>query len=519
LVEKCLFLPPVSIEFEGERLGGDPAALDRPSIRRSSIELNNSTRVSIEKILGQKLSSTPMIERLPLDLTAVSPVPELKGQLAAVFVSGEGLRKALEPAPALRHIGFSDAKLLELRMSGTSIELYCSRQFGGFSDNEERVARLVDAAMQDPSIPSSQKEELRVVLKALQQKRSGATTQPGLNAVHRIGDLLKEENEDDSTSPFQNYEFGVGHNGIRISGSLLTSPPHFSTAVGTRGFLYGVLHLADRLRPDVSVSREALRGIHWNVHSAVMLAVFRALGSAGEDTAGWQIGNILPEPPRLRDGVELAMILEDPLLLQNGGWRCERIINTTAGRKSVTEIREAHAAGEQITLTSVPTPRWLVQSTNRYQFDFLALCASALLQVEFGLTWFRDSNSRKWACIIRSTDPPPISDGLKLFPPLFFIPFEGSGLLKRFDGTLNADHPFSLWLVERAPALRRTQPGVLSQLRSTLSRNVRDSEEIVITVNALLDQLRNLDPRNPPPRGVYLTLKDIETKAVSRYNE
>jgi hypothetical protein len=125
-----------------------------------------------------------------------------------------------------------------------------------------------------------------------------------------------------------------------------------------------------------------------------------------------------------------------------------------------------------------------------------------------GLEWVRDSTSGEWSLVVRNAEPPPIPRGLEIFPPLFFVPFADSTSLANNRRALNANHPFSRWLIDRAPVLHQTVPGLLLALRRALTDYYHGNP--AKAVNAVLDRFREIEPMNAPTRSVSVKPKDFE---------
>jgi len=110
-------------------------------------------------------------------------------------------------------------------------------------------------------------------------------------------------------------------------------------------------------------------------------------------------------------------------------------------------------------------------------------------------------------------DPLPITEGHKLFPPLTFIHFRETRLLRSVNvPVINMDHKFAAWLLERAPEIIKRYPGLFERIRSDLRQNWHwypDSRDALNRLNASLDRLRELHPSVRPPKNLVLTEADI----------
>jgi hypothetical protein len=514
VIEKYVFAPPVSVEFEHEHLGGDPSVLvDRPWLAPRTVPLEPEEQSMIEATVGRELPDPVTLRILPLDLTKASPHPEVAGQLVAVFPSGgEALRRALQPGAALRAIELEDVKTVGLSRYGydwenREITLEYDRVVRGPWGPEEAL-RTIKAALESVRDTAERAELTRAlehVRRRLTEAEEGHHDRPSLSMTDR----LRAVKVPDAVGPLSPRPIILSHNGVRVPDLSWTVPGvACETPDGTTGFLFGCVQLSDRLRPDVSISRDTLRGVAWNIHSAVTLALLRALDQAGEDLAAWSLNDLLQLPPSAE---ELGVMLDDPLFLREDGWLSIPIIDVGTGRRSILQMRQAVASGKRIVLPEIQTMELLGSTTYAAGSSyFLLLCAQGLLQTNLQLAWVRDGHSANWSCVVHSADPPALPEGLRLFPPLFFVPYEGSRLLREGFRALNLHHPFSQWLVQAAPSLRRTYPELLSALREALSQSFLDSaDETATHVNAILDRLRQLEPAGPLPRIAYLKAVDL----------
>jgi hypothetical protein len=268
------------------------------------------------------------------------------------------------------------------------------------------------------------------------------------------------------------------------------------------------------------------------VESAIVLAILRALDHAGVNPAAWRLGELFEPTVRLWE-LDLGVMLDDPLLFQGNCWPSAPIIQAEGGQLSLQEIRAAHIAGEEVVVFPegrFPTGRPIDRFRSRGRF--LNSCAKALLQTGLQLVRIREGTTDEWRHVVRAAEVPQVREGLKLFPPLLFLPYEGSTLLWH-DGAINANHPFSRWLIEHAPALRKAYPALFSLLRGALPRHDMPSfisvptdrrivsvngdfstpRRITESINGVLDQLRTVDPGHSPSRTIYLKPEDFDQPA------
>jgi len=106
----------------------------------------------------------------------------------------------------------------------------------------------------------------------------------------------------------------------------------------------------------------------------------------------------------------------------------------------------------------------------------------------------------------------PVQSGELLFPPLTFLSFRGSSLLRSHGSYLNANHPFSAWLIDHAPELSDRYPGILEAIRKHLV-NVPEYRmkpgEAIEALSGALQRLGELAPHLRLPRAQFPKLSDF----------
>jgi hypothetical protein len=183
----------------------------------------------------------------------------------------------------------------------------------------------------------------------------------------------------------------------------------------------------------------------------------------------------------------LGRILQDPQISLRGAWADEQVIETTAGFRSLNEIRADASKGERVALKN----DLLRSSSYPYRPEFLLYCAATLIQI--GLTVELDVGDRT-ELVVRAADPPVLLDGQMHFPPLFFVSYRNSDLLLKSGYPLSLNHPFSRWLIDHAGELQDKYPGIFESLRTKTSSTSLPIDEL----NAALDRLRQIHPKLVP---------------------
>jgi len=433
LLQDCLAFPPVTVIFDNDPIGGDPALIDRPWFNRTSITLKPFEMDRISNVLdvdlpGIALREPLRVDIIPIDLSKHSPVPELKGQvvLAVLRPTMEwlALRKNL-----LKHT------FIRLDFRGYNLELH--------------IGPGVQIDQQAANIEIELPNEVLSIL--------------GLSGPEIAS---------------------VSHNGVKIPTNSFT----FRQVGGDHAsWIQGLISLADSLRPDISVSREVLRNVPWQVHSAANLGLYRALSEIGEDLRTHR--RELFASSLSRADYLLGDLLGDQFLYLDTAWPSLPILETDEGLLSVAEIQSA----------AKHKPIQIFRLTEKIShFDFLELCGAALVQLE--LDAYIDLE-RKGAILVSSGKPQTISESYKLFPPLTFLPFKNSSNF-RSGSVINSGHPFSVWLLEKAPEIASRYPGIFAQIRSSLLDKSYGSYYQTMHLNTLIDRLRMLDPSVRAPKNL-----------------
>ena len=436
--------PPVPVELDGERIGGNQAALVAlPWCERITVTLSPDWNERGRGVVDVEAAEAIQVDLLPIDLTKHSPTPELKGQI---------LLAILRPVPKLVRFPRKD-KELKWEDGTLVVQLYHNYEVG-------HSTLPID-------FPGA---ELTEVVRLLETGELAWLSHNGV-AV-----------------PTLRSELGLSPS--------LSAEPHWAQ---------GIIALADSLCPDLAVSRDALLGLPLRLYSVAGLALYRALHALGEDLRSNRrevFSRFLQGPT-----VTLRDLLEDEHIQVTGLWSQMPILGTDNSWRSIQDIRDAIGSGP-IDIIGLPL--------QGHDTNFLSWCAATLAQVglkvsaEFKL---RASDRVPVRVIAEEGDPAPVTEGHKLFPPLMFLPFRGSGHLRSSRvRVINADHPFAVWLLDRAPEIAARYPGLFERIRSDLRLNWYwdlDVSSALQRLNAALERLRKLHPSVRPSKKLVLTQEDI----------
>jgi hypothetical protein len=293
----------------------------------------------------------------------------------------------------------------------------------------------------------------------------------------------------------------LSHNGVTVPSIEVAELAIRQRFLRSSAWCQGIVALCDSLRPELSISRDTLISLPWAIYSAGGLALYLALRESGIDLRS-QHWELFSGDPGRGNSLALGRLLEDVHLTADNGWPSLPIIETEEGILSLKEIRE-EVQNRSVKVISLPFQR-------PGSGGFLAWCSAALVQtgLDAAVEWEGDGYCKP--NVIASGHCCGITEGHKLFPPLTFLPFIDSDHLGSQRSVLNLKHPFSTWLLEKAPAIATRYPGLFKQLRSTLlDRWFVSSPEAIKALNKILDRLRNLHTSVHPPRTLALKSEDF----------
>jgi hypothetical protein len=531
-----VFCPPVPVLLNGQPCGEAPLELletpllDRPKV----LDIGLPERLQEEEESYQEYGESYLAEELPylgplqvvllpLDLTHESPTPDLRGQFVAVFARNP------EYDPACRDLfaGWPAEALAQLPRKvrehlASCVDSYQVRFQVVASGLLLSVGRTLDEHAIDAAYDylRRSKRSCRYPLPTLTDGQAIEFDYPSdlrevLGRVRSSGDEYNETSYSTLLTvrlSFKELLAGApalvarltrsrgmwwGHNGVSLpSRAAMRGDRDMNLAWAENGpanlFLAGAICFQDGLRPDVSVSRDTLRGLPFELHSTIQLAVRRATATIGRSQAKFDDAlrrvanaNLLrlgPTTPLL-----LAWFRKDPLL-SDGHWSEEAVIeypSETAGPPGDQVATFASAADLRLHVqragpillrairfgdfgTLVGDEPALFGVTSSSRFGFSQNIFAALAQLELDLGWSaEDSYGQLW---IRSGERPRLPDGLDWFPPLFFVPYiDRVKLLRaRSYGPVNQSHPTARWLIANAQRLHDDLPAIFNRIGSAL---------------------------------------------------
>lgn len=531
-VDEYVFAPPVPVSVNGRPANARALQdAERPWLDRPVVV---SLRTDDQMLRGDAIPYLGGLQvvALPLDLSRTAAVTSVAGQLLAVAAlppeadidPGRDLLAGWPSEPAV-DMDLSDA-LHRIDYDVNGFGLRNPRDGEGaapilqlevgvwrwFSDS--RLAALTahpDPADTDASddIAGPEFERASAFLHSPPALRAAlrdmADDGGPLEAVYRYG--CEEIGMAAIRSRLTAHMGGLGwaHGGIVLPSSAAVDP----SGPDSQPSMLGVIHLQGPLRPDATVSRDAVRAVPLAVHSALHMAVrMAATGldappAALEQVMGASLINIRP-----RENCSTAVIGEDRLVAQ-GAWNREAVIPVAGGLMSVDELRAATSAGRRVPLRIAGPVTWEEGRSSTFHFyDFLPL---GLLQLFCGLSLEPVDET---CGVLFATESAGADRVSALLPPLYAVEFltvpaavaraplagRRPHMTPQPGACLNATHPLVRWVSDNTERLARDFAAPFNRVLRRAPW-VRDPNEI----NAALDRVANARTDIPaPPHAAYV---------------
>lgn len=511
ILERYVACAPVPVLFEGERVGGDPELLiDKPWCDAPiEVELTAEETAQLEHVLQQKLDRRPKVRMLPLDLSRHSPRAELRGQALLGYVD-------IDPEVKDAHRRRGGRIHVELGLKLSTVKGTAAlRLEASFEDQEQREQAERDVReVEEHRQPRFDRGRLEDAHDRLRNARRRANIDLDRTLAALAARLVAT-----GVLRAPKGHLWLAHNGIAVptSGSKnRTSWGGHFIPLGADETINDVwtrarVQLTDGLRPDVSVSRDELRGLSWETYSALQLAFRRAAMAHGDLRPRTYWGGFDSVVTDRRDFL-LGHLVRDPLLAGAGGWIDEAILEADGTPCRLEDLRQRAEENPNLRITS-PLGVDTVLSEEPYRsVDIVAVCTGVLIQM--GLDCELRLKDYGSALVVRSGARPQVARGQMLFPPMCFVPYRDSDLLRKGNLPMNQSHPFAQWLVERTPEIAEQFPGIFRALRAGLCKSIgyggkTDWEEHLVKLNATLDRLWELSVQLRPAKRFRLEMTDF----------
>ena len=258
-LERYLLCPPVSVEYEGESVGGDPKdLLETPWCDPVTIK---PTPAEIEALLGFWLPEAFRIELQPLDLTRYTPTKEFKAQVTlALLVLSKQLKSIAYELSAA-----SAADLSWNLDFHEDLQISIQADLGSTDFSHMNISNNAEQLMKALHNHRDQRDRVEVY-----------TTLPSFSDYIRASGRALLYPPQRVPGIFS--KLLVSHNGIRLPKAIehVQYPGRIDFNVKYPGAeartALGLISLTDRMRPNLSVDRERIRSLPWEIYSAAGLA-------------------------------------------------------------------------------------------------------------------------------------------------------------------------------------------------------------------------------------------------------
>jgi hypothetical protein len=482
-VDDCLFYPPVRVYVnDSERCSQRFFDLSEPILGAPvKYVVSSSKSGGLRARSGGLTISKVTLTALPVDLTKNSPTAQLQGQLIAIVPSVEpaegrsndvlglvpdaltqrippGLLAVLKRRPIKRTVSVDMLDTSEARISLTV-------RFDQFALN-----RLVEFLERHPEVLNEFKmiEPESILFDKLARPKGTIRSEVRHGLTVQLSDVI-------GANAIKNIPANwLGHNGVRVSVDLDNNGDYGSHGRLTlAGQLFlGAVCLSDDLRPEVSVSRDSIRFMPFDIHSAVRLAVRRSvvgyLGSENDFHAKFILGErIFPEVAMPM--VTAGDIAAEPLIEE---WCKEDII--PYGESSFVSYKQLRQAVVECTDDlGVEIGPWLSDSIyfGASRRGFYATLAMFLLERGFDLEIRPVGDPgyfRRLKFVARRLKSAQL-DGVDLLPPLAGVECGPSTLVIRPGMPANLANPIVRWYFENAKDLYLEYPAIFAQIKRALA--------------------------------------------------
>jgi len=302
-------------------------------------------------------------------------------------------------------------------------------------------------------------------------------------------------------------KISLSHNGIAILDNLEIDSYLFKRHDLLLGA--GTILLYDKLRPNISIARDTLKGLDWDTYSAFYFAFRKTL----KKMKRLKYFEELDKHPG-KESFMYGKIKNDPLLNSDKGWKVEKIIKVSGGYQSINQILKSDKTKHEIKIDNDQL-LYIDSTFFRKDFIFMKTLIAAIIQKNLNIVF----NPGEKNFLIKEGEPVMDGSNFDLFPPLFFVPYIDSKKLRKrkLNYPLNLNHNFSRWLVENSIPMSEKYPGIFYAFREHIATKMGDrflsnvdQEDIVKNVNILIDRLLELDESFDNKQDIRLKVEDFE---------
>jgi hypothetical protein len=460
-INQYITCSPIGIYYNGVKVGVDfDQALKQPLCLSQKVYFTNLEKEKLSIGLGIKIKGDVGIEIMPIDITRYSANPNLLGQLCAIKLIHNDKIFNDENIEWSFYVSVDDDHRLDI-----------SRKFK--CEKTNNLAEKLYHVNLKEIIPNAFSNEL--ISKIFNRHKGSYYYHNNI-----IGDLK------------------IIHNGINIPNEKSSETAdgifirnfHTSGKYGyslKRSGIFGLIYLQDELIPELTVSRNEIKKIGFNIFSNLYYASQELNNDKGFNFRfDYFRGN--------HDRFNFQEILEDENV-KNGLWDDTPIVQTKENNKSINQLKNE--------VKNFPIE--ISYSRNK---PFLSNLTSVLLSTNFKLQYiFTDDFEFSKLKITGVKLAQEHTYQPKNIRPLIFLDFDTAQIVAH-NGLINTRHWLTQWLLSNQIDLYEKFESLLIQLISSI---LHDN---ISLVNTILDHLRKCSSLNIP--NTKLTVNDFSPNGKSR---
>ncbi|MDR1200335.1 MAG: ATP-binding protein [Tannerellaceae bacterium] len=295
----------------------------------------------------------------------------------------------------------------------------------------------------------------------------------------------------------------ISHNGIFVP----TNHKEYNFEIENpirNGFLWCNIELKDALRPDLSLSRDELKGISWQIYSDIGLMIFKS-------TKHFLNGNMKIFKELIgHQNFLYGQMLEDKNIKLENGWNNEPIITTDKGILSINQIKKGIENGTIYIINNIVGIHRYNTIDPSEKPSFIDICRMAVLQRHLLIQY----DTPKDNLITKEMISPVIIEEFNLYPSLFFVEYDTDNILRNKNNPINKKHKFSIWLINNTIILSEKHPSLFENIKENLTirlgwENKANIETIIKNINEIMQRLRDINFEGNPPKSIFLTEEDF----------
>lgn len=278
----------------------------------------------------------------------------------------------------------------------------------------------------------------------------------------------------------------ISHNGILIANKN-KNPLKIEINYSDSFPIIGYLELSDKLRPNLSISRNYIHSIPWSIWSTLNYTI---RNNFPDEFSDYKVINFLKNSNVTTSNFELN---EDNLLLEEKYWAHEKLFHNST--VSIVEILEGANEFEVEVFNRGSSPESILKK------KIVELYSVYKISVHKKKSWNEKYHIIKKASVSKS--------GSSLFkpeyPPLCFCEYENfDGLMPESlnNQIMNINHPFSTWIIKSYQYLKDNYSNHLYILLNNTDISI---------INATINKLRLMLPDSfKPPIDLHLSEEDFK---------